>query len=278
MNKIMKIKKSYFSGECAIVTGASSGIGREISKILVRDYGMVVFGCARNLERLNETKKYVEEGSQSNGCFIPYPLDVTHADEIQHLRDHINRNTYNLRLVVSNAGQMTPFMCFSHTRMSEAEKLVDVNLLGSMNLANAFLPDFEKSPRKVGFVFVGSLAGLVPIPGSSVYSASKGGVKQFAESLVAENTNKKIYIGLMMPGMTNTNLFANAGINLPDWIKKLMTPADKMAKKIVDCARKRKRRVVLGADAKLMKFCYTLSPKGFPRTMRRILRKFGILQ
>ena len=274
--KQKKRKKSYFAGECAIVTGASSGIGKEISRILVRDYGMMVFGCSRNIEKLNSVKAEIESVNLFGGSFVPYALDVTNLEAIVDLRSHINSHCLNLRLVVANAGQMLPITEFSRERDADEKRMMETNTWGAMNMARVFIPDLEFSPVKVGFVFVGSIAGIVPVPGCAAYSASKAAVKNFAESLMAENKKRKLYIGHMMPGMTNTNLFASGGEDLPDWVQKYMTPAEKMAEMIVNKARKRKKRCVLGTDAKLMRMCYRLSPSGFPRLMRRVLENYHI--
>ncbi|MBQ9790541.1 MAG: SDR family NAD(P)-dependent oxidoreductase [Clostridia bacterium] len=274
--KQKKRKKSYFAGECAIVTGASSGIGKEISRILVRDFGMMVFGVSRNLEKLERIKAEIESENPFGGSFVPYALDVTDIESIFDLRSHINTHCLNLRLVISNAGQMLPITEFSRENEVQEKGMTNTNLIGAMNMARVFIPDLRHSPVKVGFVFVGSIAGIVPVPGCAAYSASKAGVKNFAESVIAENKKRKLYIGHMMPGMTNTNLFAKSGQDLPDWVRKYMTSASKMAEMIVNKARKRKKRCVLGADAKIMRMCYRLNPSGFPRLMRRVLEKAGI--
>lgn len=279
MNDGSNQKKSYFSGECAIVTGASSGIGKEISKILVREYGMLVFGCARNEENLKIAKAEIEEeGNDFGGTFVPYQMDVLDERKVFDLRSHINSHKLNLRLVISNAGQMLPIESFVNNDFAKAEKIVNVNLLGAMNMARVFLPDLERSPVKVGFVIVGSIAGAIHIPGTAVYSASKAGVKAFAECLMNEKKSKKLYVGHMMPGMTNTGLFAKSGRDLPAFVKKYMTPANVMARNIVDAIRKRKKKCVFGVDAKLMRVGKFLLPRSFPKIARKILEKYSVYQ
>ncbi len=279
MKQIEKQKKSYFSGECAIVTGASSGIGKEISKILVREYGMIVFGCARNEENLKIAKAEIEEeGNKFGGVFVPYQMDVLDESKVFDLRSYIHSHKLNLRLVISNAGQMLPIGPFSRQDFVSAENIVKVNLLGAMNFARVFLPDLERSPVKVGFVIVGSIAGEIHVPGTAVYSASKAGVKAFCECLMHEKKSRKLYVGHMMPGMTNTKLFAKSGRDLPAFVKKYMTPASVMARKIVEAIRKRKKKCVFGIDAKLMRVGKFLLPRSFPKIARKILEKYSVYQ
>ena len=270
-----KVKKAFFTSKLAVVTGASSGIGKELSKILANNFGMNVIGCARNLEALYEVKREIDS-MKSTGSFEPYKLDVTNFDEVKKFGEFVSKKGQELALVISNAGQILPFSKFENIEISSVKKLMDVNFMGGVYLANVFLPILKSSILKSGFIVIGSSAGVIPISGEAFYSASKAAITSFVRVLRAENQNKNVYIGLMMPGMVDTALFEKGGRDLPVWTKRFMTKAPKMASKIVKRIKCRKKESLIGMDAKLMKVCNVLFPRSFPRVVCKVLSKAGI--
>ena len=278
-----KIKKSFFSSSCVCITGASSGIGKEIARILIRDYNVTVIAVARNIDKLNETRKeFARDFADNYNKYLPLALDVTHEGSAEKIKEFMISNNLKIKLLISNAGQMQKFETFMKSGQelgaSTLKQLFHVNFTSNLNLAKEFLEEFKQREEEMnGIVFIGSSASVVPIPGAGIYSASKSALKSFVEVIQAENTNKNTYIGLMMPGMTNTGLFASTGKDLPSWVKKLMTPAPKMAKKIVKHIVKRRKAKLIGGDAHLMNFCYKIAPRTFLKTFRKLLVAFKIV-
>ena len=273
-----KIKKAYFAEKSAVVTGASSGIGKEIARILVQGFGMKVFGAARGKEKLEEAKAEIESQSFCGGSFVPCVLDVANKSAVESFAEKIKAESDDLALVISNAGRIAKFEDFLESDAEISKQILDVNLIGAMNMAKCFLPILSSKNSQTGFVIVGSSASVVPVPGALVYSSSKAGVKAFAEVLIAENQNPNLCISFVMPGMTNTGLFEAAGAELPRFAKKLMSRPERVAKSIVGAAKRKRKFKLIGADAKLMRFCYVVAPKSFLKFMRKILKKAKVIQ
>lgn len=236
------MSKYRFDGACAVISGASSGIGREIAAILCRKYGCRVIGLARNEERLRKTAEELGEG------FIPFVCDVTSDSDRQSLLDFISENGIRPDILVNNAGVLPPFSHFSPDSVSELARVMDVNFRAHVNMCAAFLPLLLKSERGA-IVNVASSAALATLPGTSAYSASKSALLAFTESLSLEY-GKSLFVSAVCPGMTATELFKlHEGSSL---IEKFAPSAKAAAGKIVRRLKRGRKTIVTGIDAHAM--------------------------
>ena len=123
-----------------------------------------------------------------------------------------------------------------------------------------------------GIVNVASSASLCSIVGTSAYTATKCALKGFTEVLQLDEKGKK-YIGAVYPGTTATELFRNDENTKNSALDKIAMPAQKMAKKIARRILKRKKRSVVGWDAKLMNFTAKIMPVKGPALIRWVMKK-----
>jgi short-subunit dehydrogenase len=152
---------------------------------------------------------------------------------------------------------------------SAIQRVLDVNLYGTLYMVKAFLPHLRQRPE-AHIANVSSMGGFLPVPGQTVYGASKAAVKLLTEGLYAELMNTNIKVTLVYPGAIGTNIAANSGIEVPNMpaenskeasnIKQLAP--DKAAEIIVDAIEHDRYSVLVGSDAKFMDFIYRLNPKG----------------
>ena len=236
------MSKHRFDGACAVISGASSGIGREIAAILCKKYGCRVIGLARNEERLKKAADEIGEG------FIPFVCDVTSERDRESLLGFIKENGLKPDILINNAGTLPPFTHFSPESLPELERVMEVNFHSHVKMCAAFLPLLLESERGA-IVSVASSAALATLPGTSAYSASKSALFAFTESLSLEY-GKSLFVSAVCPGMTATELFkSHEGSSLID---KFAPSAKAAAKKIVRRLKRGRKKIVTGIDAHAM--------------------------
>ena len=193
-------------GTVALVTGASSGIGRATASRLA-ELGASVGLVARRVDRLHELAAGLESGP---GKALPIEADVTQRSQseaaVQQVVDELGR----LDILINNAGVMLlgPIL---DAPVEEWDRMVQVNLLGLLYCANAALPHLlaaaEQPPRQVAdLVNISSVAGRQVRLGSGVYNATKHAVGAFSESLRQEVTRRHVRVSLVEPGAVDTEL------------------------------------------------------------------------
>jgi short-subunit dehydrogenase len=146
------------------------------------------------------------------------------------------------------------------------QRVLDVNLYGTLYMIKAFLPHLLSRPV-AHIANISSMGGFLPVPGQTIYGASKAAVKLLTEGLYAELLNTNVRVTLVYPGAIGTNIAANSGIEIKasaDTGKSSIKPlaADKAAQIIVDAIEQDRYSVLVGQDATFMDFIYRLNPKG----------------
>jgi NADP-dependent 3-hydroxy acid dehydrogenase YdfG len=183
-------------GKVALVTGASSGIGRATA-LALSGAGMRVAVGARRVDRLGLV------GDAARGDVTALHLDVTDPASVQAAVDQVVRELGRLDVLVNNAGLMLNGMVLG-ADIEQWRRMVDTNLLGSMYAARAALPHLLESRGHV--VQVSSTAGRTASPGAGVYAATKFGISAFTESLRQEVTARGVRVTLIEPGFVSTEL------------------------------------------------------------------------
>ncbi|QEE17910.1 SDR family NAD(P)-dependent oxidoreductase [Promethearchaeum syntrophicum] len=190
----MKVDKNLRS---ILITGASTGIGRETTEFLAKN-GFHVYAGARK-------DKDITSLSQIPNV-TPLKLDVTKSHEIEDAFSLIETNKTGLFAVINNAGidVLGPLVDFD----IEAFKLqLDVNLLGVHRIISKFFPLILQSEGRI--INISSGMGLASVPFSGFYCASKAGLEAYNDSLRRELMliNKKIKVIIIEPGIVKTSIW-----------------------------------------------------------------------
>jgi NAD(P)-dependent dehydrogenase (short-subunit alcohol dehydrogenase family) len=188
----MEIKQS----RCALVTGASSGIGAAIAQRLASD-GFRVFGTSR---------KPFDSGQSA---IEPVVLDVTDDDSVRAAIDMVLDKAGRLDVVINNAGT-TLVGALEETSTDEARWLLETNLLGVHRVTRAALPHLRAS--KGHAVIIGSIAGFLAKPGEGFYSASKHALEGYADVLRLELLPFGVRVALVEPGFVRTTFASTARV------------------------------------------------------------------
>lgn len=246
------------TGKIALVTGAGSGMGREITKELVRR-GASVVAVDLKAETLAETKNLAGE----NKVFT-YVLDVTDQVAVAALPEKIKSEVGELDLLINNAGVIQPFIPINDLSMEQAQRVMNVNFYGPLAMIKAFLPTLMTRPE-AHILNVSSMGAYAPVPGQSLYGASKAAVKLLTEGLRSELLETKVGVTVAFPGAVNTNISTNSGLAMPEnadeqSAKFKSLDASIAAKIMVDAIEAGKPRVTVGKDATMMDRLSRLNP------------------
>ena len=189
------------SQKVALVTGASSGIGRATALALAKA-GMRVALGARRTDRL---EKLESEIAAAGGTAASYTVDVTQRRECQDFVDDAARRWGRVDVLVNNAGLM-PLSFVKNLHVDEWDRMIDVNIKGVLYCTAAALPHMLKAGSG-HVVNVSSVAGRIVFPAGSVYCATKHAVTAFSEGLRQElSARKGIRVTCIEPGVVATEL------------------------------------------------------------------------
>ncbi len=182
----------------ALVTGASSGIGRALAVEMARR-GARVGLLARRAAALDEI---VRELQAAGSAALSLPADVRDGEAVAAAVEELRRSFGPINMLIANAGigDLTPATRFDRARATE---IVAVNLVGAINCVAAVLPDML-AQRRGHLVAVSSLAAYRGLPGSSAYSASKAGLSTFFESLRLDLRSFGVKVTIIHPGFIRT--------------------------------------------------------------------------
>ncbi len=244
-----------------IVTGGGSGIGRALVLDLLR-HGAQVAAADINDATLQETKQLAGEQGKNLSTHI---LDITDRTAVEQFPKAVMAAHDSVDGVINNAGIIQPFVRINDLDYDAIQKVMQVNFYGMLYMTKAFLPHLMKRPA-AHIVNVSSMGGFLPVPGQSVYGASKAAVKLFTEGLSSELAGTNVHVSVVFPGATQTNITQNSGVAAPidensAQAKKYKSlPAEDAAEIIIRGIEQNKTRIYVGKDSKLMNRLYRLSP------------------
>lgn len=173
----------------AVVTGASSGIGRATAEVLARD-GWHVIVAARRRERIEEVAERI------GGTAIA--LDVTDQDSVDHLASQLPR----VDLLVNNAGGAKGLDSVKEANLADWQWMYDVNVLGTVRMTKALLDKLIAAEGHV--INIGSMASFTAYPGGAGYNAAKFGQGALTRVLRLEHVGDPIRVTQLDPGRADT--------------------------------------------------------------------------
>lgn len=258
-----------FRGKTAVITGAGSGMGRYLAVLLARA-GANVAICDINEETLNGTAAMVR---QYNVALSSHVVDMGDMERIEALPDEVVSRHGSVDLVFNNAG-VTMGSSFAAMSEEDWDWVMNINLNGVVKASRVFLPLLKDRPE-AAIINTSSIFGMIAVAGQSVYHATKFGVRGFTESLAKEFKDTPVQVHCVHPGHIGTNIVANSRFNEEDDSKFMrqdnvdemadmfrsggMHPS-RAAQIILDGVTRKKRRIFVGLDAKLMDLAQRITP------------------
>jgi NAD(P)-dependent dehydrogenase (short-subunit alcohol dehydrogenase family) len=195
-----------FDGKVALVTGASSGIGKATAKRLASEGARVVV-TARREDRL---RALVDEIAGSGGAALPIASDLTSETDRRRLVDETARREGGLDVLVNAAG-IIGFGTIEDTTLDAWNRMFDVNVVSIFHMMQLALPHLV--PRKGNIVNVSSVNGLRSFPGVLAYCSSKSALDQLTRCSALELASKGVRVNAVNPGVVVTELHRQAGLD-----------------------------------------------------------------
>ena len=232
----------------ALVTGASSGIGRDMARYL-SGLGYDIIAVARDGVHLSKLKEELKTNVET------ISIDLADTDACKQLYELVKNK--NIDVLINNAG-FGDFGEFTNTDLDKELNMIDVNIKAMHILAKLFLQDMVK--RNNGYILnVASIAGFMPGPLMATYYSTKAYIVRLTQSLYTELKKKKskVKVSVLCPGPVNTNFnkVANVHFNLKG------QSSEYVAKYAIDKMLKGKLIILPGLKIKLARCLAKISPE-----------------
>lgn len=249
------------TGKVFVVTGGANGIGREVVlELLTR--GARVAAVDVSETKLAETAELAGPAER----LTTHAVDLADRAVVEALPEAVLAAHGQVDGVLNVAGIIQPFVRVNDLSYEQIEKVMNVNFWGVVHMTKAFLPLLLDRPA-AALVNVASMGALAPVPGQSIYGASKAAVKLFTEGLYAELKDTAVAVTIVYPGAIATNITANSGVGMPGQEKAIadssmsMTTAPDAARQILAAMGKGAYRATVGNDARMLDLFSRVSPR-----------------
>lgn len=204
----------------AIVTGASSGIGKAVASLFAKE-GAKVVAAARRTERLEDLKKEISDGGFS-GEIYPVATDVGKDEDLQNLVDVTLEKYGTIDVLVNNAGILDEYKSLENIKEDLWMKVFDINVHAVMKLSKLVIPTMLKN-NKGSIINTASVGGLYGMRGGLAYVASKHAVVGMSKNIGFTYAQDGIRCNAVAPGSVGTEIGEN--VKEPD-----MKTLDKLMK------------------------------------------------
>ncbi|MDR1917633.1 MAG: SDR family oxidoreductase, partial [Christensenellaceae bacterium] len=205
----MEIKDKIF-----VVTGAGNGIGRQVA-LLCLYKGATVVGLDIDKTGLQQTVEMAGNMAENAAEKLStYICDITDREKVTAVAREIIKKHKTIDGLLNVAGIIQPFIKIDALSYDKIEQVMNINFYGTVNMVKTYLPYLQKATGTAVIGNVSSMGGFLPVPGQSVYGASKAAVKLFTEALYAELLKTNVRVCSILPGAVATNIVANSGVEM----------------------------------------------------------------
>ena len=241
-----------------IITGAASGVGKELTKQML-EKGCKVAALDINKDSLDKLKEELNTDK-----LRIYVVDMGSEESIRNFREQYKQDYSDVDIIINNAGIIQPFISVEKLDDNTIHKVMNVNFFGPLNLIRYFMSDLTKDRSEQYIVNVASMGGFFPFPGQTIYGASKAALKILTEGLYAELQDTNVRVMIVLPGAMNTNITQNSNVEVKtsgDSSGIKMLEAEEAAAEIIKGMEKNKFKLFLGQDSKFLRTLYKINSK-----------------
>ena len=187
--------------KCALITGATRGIGKQIAITLAKQGYNIALNYRKENEELENTKKEIEKiGVQ----ILAVKGDVANFEDCENFVKQVIERFGQIDVLVNNA-VITKYMLLMRMKKEDFEQVIDTNLVGTFNVTKNVVPYMMKA-RSGRIINISSVVGISGNAGQTNYSASKAGIIGFTKSLAKEIASRNILVNAVAPGFIETNM------------------------------------------------------------------------
>lgn len=257
-----------------VVTGAGSGMGRELALGLLARGGRVAA-----VDRAPDGLATLVAEAGAGDRLSAHVADITDPTAVGALPAAVVEAHGAVDGLINNAGIIQPFVPVVDLDDDTIRRVLDVNLMGTLTMCRAFLPLLVSRPE-AHLANVASMGGFFPFPGQTIYGASKAAVRLLTEGLYAELLDTDVQVTVIFPGAVDTAITENSGVEQPgsgeideEKARRLMTSAPDAARAMLDGIERNRLHVYVGKDAKVMSVLIKLAPRPAIRFVKRQMEK-----
>lgn len=266
----------WLNNKTVVVTGASGGMGAGIAATLIKKHNCTVIGVARSEPKM---LKFIEELGADYASKFSYRLfDVSVKENWESFAQELKDNGVKVDILINNAGILPKFKRFDRYSYDEIEKAMNINFYSCIYSTKTLLPMLLESSSPA-VINIDSSAALMTLAGTSMYSSSKAALRAFTEALRVEFAGK-MYVGLVCPGFTKTDIFRNQGAESNSNGQKVMnmisTDCDIMVKRIMRGIENKYPMQVRGFDAHAMSIANRVAPVYGSKLFSSVMRMANV--
>ncbi len=231
--------QEFLSGQKALVTGGSKGIGLEIARALALSGADVVI-CSRSQKGLEQALAQLKINPKAGppaGRIVTHVTDVSSSVEVSRLFEFVDGEFGTLNILINNAGSGV-FRPVSELTVEEWDSTIGTNLSGAFYCSREAVRRFQ--PNGGWIINISSLAGKNPFAGGAAYNASKFGLNGFSEALMLDHRQDNVRVSYIMPGSVDTEFNGHVQGDKSEW---KIAPED-VAEITLDILRKPARTLV----------------------------------
>jgi hypothetical protein len=250
----------------ALITGASSGIGKEMTMRLAQ-MGHNIVMVSRSEATLNKLKSKLEELHGIEAHVIPSDLSDTNSPS--QIFNECQKRSITIDILINNAGigLATPV---EYNDRESLKQMLNLNITSLTLMCSLFAEPMKE--RHFGYIMnVSSVLSSFPLPFAMTYSITKSYVLDYTKALRYELQEHGISVTAFRPGTTDTNFFEGSSFDVPNNISKMLP--DKVARIGIEAMFKKKKQVVAGVSNKFMGFLLKIMPHSFLYRMMKDVYK-----
>jgi NAD(P)-dependent dehydrogenase (short-subunit alcohol dehydrogenase family)/uncharacterized protein YndB with AHSA1/START domain len=265
------ISERELAGQRVLITGGSSGIGLAAAEALAREGAEIALLARNELGLAAAKRKLAELGAEA----LTVTADVTERESLSAAIDEVAAEMGGLDVVVTSAASLA-FGRFTETEPEDFDATVDTVLGGTVDTIRAALPHLERSRGAI--VVVGSIAGRMPLPGMSAYTASKHGMAGFLDTvrIELEESGSSVTLSLLNPGAVDTplwnNLESSTGLLPPEPPFPAVYSPESVAEAVLAVIRRPRDELTAGGLARTQILLYSALGSLGKRGMRALAR------
>jgi len=239
----------------ALITGASSGIGKETAFVYAKNnYNLIL--VARRLENLKEIKKDIENKHKVSVTI--FDMDLSKLKSAEELYKKVTDANLEVDVLINNAG-FGIYKNFTDSNIEKEEQMLLLNIVTLTKLTKLVLPQMIK--RKSGNVVnIASTAAYQPVPSLASYAATKAYVMNFSEAIAFELKDKNVNVTVICPGATQSEFGDTAGFGKNKFYNNIPT-AKSLAEFIYKSMKAKKTNVIHGFKNKFLAFSNRFAPR-----------------
>jgi len=268
-----RIKILLMKNKVVIITGSSQGVGRETAWQLAQKGATIVLN-GRNVNKLKETLvAFQKEGFNVSAI----SGDISKHEDCQKIVEHTLKNHGQIDYLINNAGISAALNSLETQSPNVFRKVIEINVLGVVNMTIAALPEIKK--LKGGVLFISSLAGIYGLPNAAAYSTSKMALTALVESLKLELNGTGVYVGIayltFVENDKRKTVLDKEGkpISQPKYGFSKAKPVNEIARQIIRMIEKRTFKKHFSLLGKAFYFMKRLSPWLLEKIMLMIQKK-----